>query len=234
MLNFVKRFFQTIFLRSSAQAAQPNVSPQPPDDPFAPPMPGQPQPIESYFEGDRFGPLQMGKVEFAGKDVFDQLVRGSTKYSVLLGCHHLVSQIQPMQTETQKIRGVAGVCHYCDLEIQQEQQRRSRAGEPLMSPADAIRSTLVCTDCAHLSVSGKLCCPRHSQLIDDGNGKQICLGVEEIEAQGKRASIMKVLMPVLELFTEDPEVAEITKPKGSPTPNQTNSENQPNHGNYAP
>ena len=224
MIDFCKRILQILFFRSSSQAANPNVSPQPPTNPFASPMPNQPQPIESYFEGDSFGPVQMGKVEFAGRDAFDQLVRGSAKHSVLLGCNHLVSQIQPVQTETQKTRGVAGVCHYCDAEIQQEQQRRMRVGEPQMSPVDATRLTLVCTDCAHLSVSGKLCCPRHSQLVDDGNGKQICLGVEEIESHDKKAAVMKILTPFLQLFTEDLEVTEKPRSQEEPTTKQTNDD----------
>ena len=234
MKNSVKKLFESLFFRSPAQAANPNATPQSPDDPFTPPMPEQSQPIESFFEGDRFGPVQMGKVEFAGRDLSGQLVRGSANHHVMLGCKHLVRQIQPEQTDTQKTRGVAGSCNYCDLEIQSEQQRRITANEPLLPLSEAIRLTLVCTECARISVSGKLCCPRHSRIVDDGSGNNICLDVEELESQAKKTSVMKILMPLLSLFTEDADVSTKQAASQLPSPDgvEPDYDKQPNNENY--
>ena len=196
MKNFCKKLLEILFFRSSSQAANPNVTPQPPDNPFTPSIPEQQQPIESYFEMDSIDSLKMGKTDFAGKDAFGQLVRGRTRHNVQLGCNHLVNQIQPEQTETQQIRGVAGVCYYCNLEIQSEQQRRIAAGEPLLPPDDAIRLTLVCTECARMSVSGILCCPRHSRIVDDGCGNSICLDIDELDSQAKKNSMLRIITPI--------------------------------------
>ena len=203
MMNFGKKLLEVLFFRSPAQAANPNVVPQPPDDPIASSVQGQGETIDSFFDMDSLGPLKMGKSECSGKDAFGALVRGKTTHHIQLACNHLVSQVQPEQTETRQVPGVAGPCHYCQLEIQLDQQRRFAAGAALLLPDDAVRLTLVCTQCARMSVSGNLCCPRHSRIVDDGSVNMICLDVEELESQTKKASVMKIIAPLLGLFTDD-------------------------------
>ena len=226
MKSFGKTLWEILFFRSPAQAAKPNVTPQPPDEPFTPSIPEQQQPIERSYDIDSFDSLKMGTSDSAGKDAFGQLVRGHTTHHVQLGCHHLVSQIQPTQTETQQIiRGVAGGCYYCQLEIQQEQQRRIAAGESLVPPDDAIRLTLVCSECARMSVSGKLCCPRHSRIMDDGGGTRVCYGVDELESEAKKASLMRILTPLLGLFTEDTDVSAKQTTEGAPPPDKVKPHN---------
>ena len=171
-------------------------------------MPGQPQPIESYFEGDRFGPVQMGKVEFAGRDAFDQLVRESAKQHVLLRCGHVVSQVQAIETKDKKIRGIAGVCYYCALEVQEEQNQRIRAGAPLMSSREVWLRCLVCTGCAREPVEGTLCCKRHAKHIETVNGVEIYWGQEELEVRKKEEEIAKILGLAAALFSEDGDLPE--------------------------
>ena len=162
-------------------------------------------PIEDVTDVDWIEgtPLELGETHTAGRDESGQLIRRHARKYITLGCGHQVKQIQAVKEKAKNIRGVAGTCFYCQQEIFELIDQQIRSGHTPLSPFDAARLIRVCTDCARMSVSGKLCCPRHSMIVPDGNGGQICLGWEEMQAEQIKARRQMIFGPLLSLFVEE-------------------------------
>ena len=78
----------------------------------------------------------------------------------------------------------------------------------LISPLDAERYSLACSDCAKITISGKLCCPKHYIAIADETGNTIYLGPDDqteqqqLEEQRARQEIVqKILNPFMSLLS---------------------------------
>ena len=207
MKKFTEWLAEFLFKRSPHQAMIPQVPQSSPEDPFADLEQGDIQPIEKYFEVNYCvgQPFKLVGEDIAVQNSNGHLIRGRAKPSVELGCGHLVDRIQPTQTDNNHIKGIAGACYYCQGEIRELLKRQERTGKLIITPFDSTRLTLVCSECTRISVSGKLCCPRHSLILHNENGETTCLGVEEIESMQKKERIRKILSPILALFTEEVE-----------------------------
>ena len=141
--------------------------------------------------------LNIGIQDSIGRGAKGQLVRFRKSISVLCGCGHPVSQLHA-ENESGKSskRGLAGKCFYCSKELQKSMIKG------LISEMEAERLSLVCTDCARITISGVLCCPRHFAAIEDEKGNTVYIGPEEIVQQDRKETVKKILAPFAALFSE--------------------------------
>jgi hypothetical protein len=163
--------------------------------------PARAQPLEI---GTTRQPIVGSLAEFVSiqssvRGVEGELATSEVSLAILLGCHHIVSQLQAEDKDGRHIRGIAGRCVYCS----QEMQAAIASGQ--IDPQTADRLSLICTDCAALTASGHLCCPKHRVAVSSPDGKPIYFGPDDIEAQRKHDVMNKVWVPFMFLFGKDPQ-----------------------------
>ena len=198
MNNFdVLKFWRWIFNRSPQNAANPNVQMQSMENMINKYIPPGCQLIETYIDIDSNidSGLDFGIFVniYRGED--GNLVRVKRKISRDIGCEHTISQSQAEDKDNQHIPGRSGSCYYCLLKWQKEAQ----AGH--ITFKDAKRLSSVCTDCAHITASGHLCCPKHWKEINNPEGSPIYLGPEDIESQKRQQTLHTVLDTLATLFS---------------------------------
>ncbi len=176
MINLLK----WIFNRSPKNAANPqmpqNIPPEMPDPNIIP--------LESYAETDSIigTSLKVGLVEKAFKSN-GQLVRTHDNLKMIIGCKHLIHQLQAEDQKEKHTLGIAGICVYCEQELQQLLKKGQ------ISQFDAERLSYVCSDCARVTDSGELCCPRHYKAISNSDGTETYLSSEDIKEQKRQDTI---------------------------------------------
>jgi len=185
-----------IFRRSQQNAAKADARYNPPEDTLDGCTPGVGQRIETNLETESIQGLftRFVSVDGAIKHRDGQLITTRNTIAVLLGCSHVVTQLQAVDQEDQHIRGIAGKCYYCDEEI----QPLIRKGQ--ISPLDAERLSLVCSDCGKITVSGRLCCPKHYAAITNPDGTTVYLGPKDVQEQQRQSTVKMVLDSVASLF----------------------------------
>ncbi len=192
-------FFKWLSKMSPYKASDPN------------PTPYSSNAYNDYFHDDTIHPIEMsveqedligscfnaGVQAGIGRGAKGQLVSFRKNISVLCGCGHPVSQLHA-ENESGKSskRGLAGKCFYCSKEFQKS------VTKGLISEMEAERLSLVCTDCARMTISGVLCCPRHFAAIEDEKGNTIFIGPDEMVQQSRKQTINKILAPFAALFSE--------------------------------
>ena len=97
--------------------------------------------------------------------------------NIMCGCgriiYHNPAQTQPTKEKHKLGLKLEGICFYCI----QDHDPLVLSG--VMSPAEAKRLSLVCSDCARVTVSGKLACRKHTEAITDETGQTIFLGPDD-------------------------------------------------------
>jgi RNA polymerase subunit RPABC4/transcription elongation factor Spt4 len=157
------------------------------------------EPIEHYFETESIQGSQVrtGLEEFAFKGPGGELIRGRSSSLIIIGCSHLVSRIQQPSDRKDCTKGIAGRCYYCSIE----------AGEllskGLISPFDAERLSLVCTDCARITSSGRLCCPRHYTMAVNPDGTTVYIDPEEALKQKRQQTATTIITGLAGLFAQE-------------------------------
>jgi hypothetical protein len=134
---------------------------------------------------------KFGKTDnlFCGPD--GELLRINEQVSILLGCGHVVTQLQAAEKKGRRIRGIAGPCYFCLIDY----SRLFAKG--LISALDAERLSLTCTECGKITTSGYLCCPKHRE--ENGhkpNGEPIYIDTEHAK-QIQRQDTMKLALGIV-------------------------------------
>ncbi len=191
-MNIAKKFFNWLKKGSPNNAANPNPKAAAyntaNNNTFGPAI--TPLEISSQQEIVLGSFINIGNQDLASRGPNGEMLYSYKNLSFLAGCGHVISQLHA-QNESGKtpIRGVGGRCLYCDAKYQQ------MAAKGLMSLDEADRRSLVCSECARVTVSGILCCPMHYTAIGDGNGNFVYLGPQEIEDQKRKDLVNKILSP---------------------------------------
>jgi len=194
MKNLYTKLWQWLFIRSPKNAAMPTV----PQNTYQE-NPDTVLPFERYTETDSLSgtPFKVGITQQSFETPDGLLARGKDNIAALIGCGHLAYQFQAIDQEDKHIIGIAGQCFYCA----QEQQQLFEAGK--INQFDATRLSLVCTDCAQITDSGQLCCPKHYAMVPNPDGTKIYLSPEDIENQKRQDTVQMCLSSVALLFSPD-------------------------------
>jgi len=99
--------------------------------------------------------------------------------------------------ENRHIKGIAGKCRYCSLELQ------ALLDQGEISVFDADRLSYVCTDCAKMATSGHLCCPKHYTSAADSDGNTCYLDPEQAEVDSRKNMVKRILTGIALLFLSD-------------------------------
>ena len=196
MTDFISTIWRWIFNRSPQNAVKPNVQSNPIEDFDLNKIPAGARPIETVLNNEYMvgSPIGIISAQSAMKGTDGQLLRIQNQPSVLLGCGHLVGQMQ--QADDGK-RYPIGKCYYCDLENQQLLQKGK------ISVFDAERLSLVCSECGKITSSGQLCCPKHYVALTDPDGTTSYLSQEQVIEEKKNSIVRSVLGSLAMLLGED-------------------------------
>lgn len=232
--NLASKIWGYLWNRSPVQAASPNVQQFPPADSSNETVTSQGQPIETFIDCQTVigGLSRLETTETAFRDPLGQLIRTRNRAGLLIGCDHIVYQFQPVDEknkqirgrgksyyrnlepqsqreqnensvfvneENKHIRGIAGKCYCCSLELQALLDR----GE--ISVFEADRLSYVCTDCAKMTTSGRLCCPKHYTPAADPDGNVCYLDPEQAETDSRKNMVKRILTGVALPFLSDEE-----------------------------
>lgn len=199
MIGFVSKLWHWLINRSPRNAATPDVQSHPVGDASGPVIPSGSEPIEIILQTESITGMQseVGSIESFLKGPDGQLIRANRKFAILLGCEHAVTQLQAVDQQDRHIRGIAGRCFYCTSQYQ-EQLKKGK-----ITPFDAERLSLVCTDCGKVTTSGLLCCPKHYTAVTNPDGTIAYLGPEELRETKMRDTFRMILSPIVSLFIEN-------------------------------
>jgi hypothetical protein len=210
---FSARFWQWLTGRSASKAVPPTV-------PYVPPGPaGSPgwsggglpvQPLERNIEVHTIAGLQnkLSQIECRSRSAAGELIRYYEGCGDIVGgCRHRmrVASCEGGAGKDPRGREIAGLCDYCLREYQLLVEKGQ------MDPLEAERLSLICTDCAQMSTSGHLCCPRHRKAMADPDGKTVYLDPDAAKSMARQKTIAKALDVVTWLFAE-PQDAQEHKP----------------------
>jgi hypothetical protein len=218
MTNFASKLWNWLINRSPRNATQsdPTVQMDQQTTELVPACNNRP--FETYIETDSIQGFvtKVGWQESGVRTPDGELFRTRENFALPLGCGHIARQQQAVDQQDQHIRGIAGICYYC----QQELLKALSRGE--ITPFDAERLSLVCSDCGKITVSGQLCCPKHYARLAGPAGAEVYLGPEDIKKQEQNRLTSKMLGPILGLFLEEGSTAE--QPKSQEQDNAQNAQ----------
>lgn len=199
MSGFASKLRSWLVARSPKKAAVPVVEPRRADETGNSPQPPWAQRIETNVNLEScIGLLSKLGAEdslFRGPD--GDLVAVSEHVSILLGCGHVVTQLQAVDEKSRHIRGIAGFCADCLAEY------CSLLEEHKISAADAERLSLTCSDCGRITVSGSLRCPKHYSEMIAPDGTSIYIDAEHAKEMKRRNTVGRTLAFIDSLFGED-------------------------------
>ena len=195
-MSIADKFFNWLTKSSVKNAANPKPAPHIPDSSAAQ---GPMRPLEYNTREEIIigSTINISTQDVLLKGPNGELVRSHKNLSVLCGCGHLISQLQP-ETEKGKSpkRGLSGKCLYCEDQFQEMVLKGK------MTPMEAERRALVCSECARVTLSGVLCCPKHYISVADGSGQIVYLGPEEQEQRKREEIIGKIFSPFISVLTD--------------------------------
>jgi len=197
-MSFAQKFFNWLNKSSVKNAADPD----PKTSPYVPDInnvQGQVTPVEYNTEQEVIigSGINLGRQDVALQGPNGEFYFSSKSLSILCGCGHLVSQLHE-ETEPGKTpkRGICGKCLYCEVKFEKMVSKK------LMTREEADIKSSVCTECARITTSGILCCPKHYTEVVDSDGKSLYLSPETVEVQNREEIISKIFSPFVSLFTE--------------------------------
>lgn len=191
-----------MFWRSPQNAAKPEVGGQFPDAFAEINLPPGSELIEAdlQFESILGFVSKLGTVSSAAKGPDGQLIRVRNKQSIACTCGHVVSEREKL----------GGICIHCLVDVYQKLRSRRCAG---VAPTDVEPLFFVCSDCAKMTRSGVLCCPKHYETETKSDGSESYLSPDDVREQKRQNHIKTVLDTLNLLFCKD-------------TPQTHNSNNQ--------
>ena len=197
-MNIASTVAKWLLKQSPRSSADPNPGtlPQEWNAPETPSAGVQPIEISTEEECIIGSTVSLGQQNKAAQGPADELIRAHKDVYVLCGCNHVACHVQATHKQGQQpTRGIAGKCRYCEKEYDRDVLK----GRLTLFEAD--RRSLVCTDCARLTVSGVLSCPNHCTEVTETDGQTIYLGPEERSQLERKQTIQKILMPFTLLFS---------------------------------
>jgi len=169
------------------------------------------QPRECNVEVYSIGGLQneLSQVERRYRSADGGIVRHyEDRRSLVAGCGHTAVPRQDNSEKYPDHRGIGGLCSFCLREYY------SLVEKGQMDPLEAERLSIVCTDCARMSVSGHLCCPRHRKAMVMPDGTTQYIDPDTAKSMSRQNTMAKALHAATWLFTEP------QNPQEPKTPNQ--------------
>jgi hypothetical protein len=203
MKMFFARLWQW-FTRCSAPGATPSAVPYVPLNPAGPGnwSNGLPfQPLERNVEVYSISGLkiELSQMERRCRSVDGEIIRLYENRRQIIGsCGHTLDAT-PSEGDPEKNphhRKIAGQCVYCLREYQPLVEKGQ------MDPLEAERLSLICPDCARMSTSGRLCCPRHRKAVVMRDGATQYLDPDTAKSMARQDTIAKALHVVTWLFAE--------------------------------
>ena len=200
MNNFSSKFWDYWLKRSPQNAAKPEVGGQFPDAFAEISLPPGSELLEAdlQFESIRGFVSKLGTVSSAAKGPDGQLIRVRNKQSIVCTCGHVVSEREKL----------GGICIHCLVDVYEKLRSRRCTG---IAPTDVEPLFFVCSDCAKMTRSGVLCCPKHYKT--DPDGTESYLSPDDVRDLKRQNHIKTVLETLASLFCKD-------------TPQTLNSNNQ--------
>lgn len=198
MINIASKFWRWLFMRSPHNAANPNPGATPISAGYSGAMPGTVEPIELAIEEDAVlgSALSVQNQTIAVHGPSGELIRTKKNHGLFCNCGHLVATLFQPGKDNNARYGMACKCYVC----QAENELLVLAG--LISSYEAELRSLVCNKCIRVTVSGRLCCPRHSMAVPDANGTTVYLGPEEQQELKKKQVMQAILQPIIGLFCD--------------------------------
>ncbi len=216
MSDFASKLWEWLFNRSPKNAAIPDVQPGPAGDTVnSAQLPGaQPVEINVDFQSCIGLLSRLSKEDRLMRGPDGEVVRISDQVGILLGCNHVVTQLQAVDEKGRHVRGIAGPCTGCFGEYQKLLEKGQ------ISAFDAERLSLVCTDCGKITVSGQLCCPKHYTSVVGPDGSAIYVDQQQAREMKRQDTVRTALGIVNFLFGEDqPQIPDKQeKEKNAPNP----------------
>lgn len=210
MKMLLAKLWQRITGRSAPSAAPPAV-------PYIPPNPAGPvawsssglpiQPLERNVEVRAVSGLQneLGHMERRYRGADGEMIRYyEDRRSLIAGCGHhvMAASLEGAPQKSPRHREIAGLCAYCLREYQ------GLVAKGQMDPLEAERLSLVCTECAQMSTSGHLCCPRHRKTAVTPDGTTQYIDPDTAKSMARQNTIAKALHTVTWLLAETPHTQE--------------------------
>ncbi len=200
MRTFLNRMWRFFLGRSHGQAA----GSTPPNTAYGVPgqQPPSPRPIDACSNEDIILGLdiRLGNYESVAMGPDGEYHRTKQNISLLCGCGHIIKSTPDQESSESKNqqpnRKLEGECYYCS------QDHAPLVLSGALSPAEAQRLSLVCSDCARVTVSGKLACRKHTEAIMDESGQTVFLGQDD-QIQYRRQKTLHKFMGVLSFFVTD-------------------------------
>lgn len=179
-----------LFRRSPKNAATPNVQPAPPA-PSGWPNSGPPvQPLERNIEVRSIGGLlnELRRVDSRYRSADGEIISCCEDLGgIVCGCGHTTTALQAGTEKNIREKWIAGLCAYCVREYQPLVEK----GE--IDALQAERLSLVCSDCARMTTSGHLCCPRHATPLTAEDGTIQYIDPDTAKSASRQSTIVKAL-----------------------------------------
>jgi len=198
MSDLVWKLWDWLINRSPKNAAMPDVQPGPASDTANTTQPPGAQVVETNLAFQSCMGLlsRLGKEDSLLRGPDGNLVRVNEQVGILLGCGHVVTQLQAVDEKGRHVRGIAGVCDGCFG----ENCRLLQKGR--ISALDAERLSLVCTDCGKITVSGHLSCPKHYSTVITPDGTPNYIDAEQAKEMKRQDTVRTALGIIKFLFGE--------------------------------
>lgn len=197
-------FLDILLRRSPKNAAVPKVQPAPPATSAQPGTGSSVRPLERNVEVSSIAGLltELRRVETRYMGADGEVIHCLEAHGgFVLGCgHHGTAQASA--EEGPRGREIAGLCAYCVREYQPLVEK----GE--IDPLQAERLSLVCNECARMTTSGHLCCPRHSTKVTAEDGSTQYIDPDTAKSASRQSTIAKALSVFQYLFGEPQEQQE--------------------------
>jgi len=202
-MNIIASIWKRLFGRRSQQPP----AQTPPNTAYGVPagrgqQPSSPRPIDVCSDEDIVLGLdiRLGNYESVAMGPDGEYHRAKQNISVLCGCGHIIRSTPAQESSESKNqqpnRKLEGECYYCSQEYAVLVLRGK------LSPAEAQRLSLVCSDCARVTVSGRLACRKHTEAITDDTGQTVFLGPDD-QIQYQRQKTMHRFTGILAFFVTD-------------------------------
>lgn len=193
-----------LFRRSPKNAATPNVQPGPPAASAQPGTGSSVRPLERNVEVSSIAGLlnELRRVDSRYLGDNGEIISCLEDHSqFVLGCgHHGTAQASA--EEGPHSRAIAGLCAYCVRDYQPLVEK----GE--IDALQAERLSLICNECARMTTSGHLCCPRHSTKVTAEDGSTQYIDPDTAKSASRQSTIVKALSVFQYLFGEPQEQQE--------------------------
>ena len=187
--------------RSSRNTATPAGPPMQPPAPGASGWPGTGiplQPLERSIEiasmGGLFNELRHEENRYRGPGGEIIHCCDDRRY-ILAGCGHPVTMGQ-IVTDGKHDQGrhLGGLCVYCVREYQPFVERGQ------LDPLEAERLSMVCSDCAQMTTSGHLSCPRHRIAVVKPTGTTQYVDKDTAKSMARKNAVGKAVHTLAWLF----------------------------------